>query len=27
MAASTHSIVAFKRGLRLEDLRQKEGNL
>jgi hypothetical protein len=27
MAASTLAIVAFKRGLRLEDLQQKEGNL
>jgi hypothetical protein len=27
MAASTLAIVAFKRGLHLEDLQQKEGNL
>jgi hypothetical protein len=27
MAASALAIVAFKRGLRLEDLRQNEGNL
>jgi hypothetical protein len=27
MAASTLAIIAFMRGLRLEDLQQKEGNL